>query len=114
MKLIIIICLALLTTLSCLGQISHKSDTIFQSEDSTVVFFQTFCDSTLIRSFYGSWTGFISDSSYYRYGFLRLKKGLSITESLSHKWDEKTFPNNCGWRGPIGEPMIISLYRVKK
>lgn len=107
MKAIFILFTSLITSINCYGQMVSKNDTIFHSPDSTVVFFQTFCDSSLIKSFYGSWTG-KTDTIFSRGGFLWLRKDTVVIEYLSHKWDEKELSTKkCTIRRVVGEPMII-------
>ncbi len=110
MKQITLTFFTLFITFNGWSQTSMTVDTVYYSTDSTVVYIETFCDSNLTNSYYGSWTNNI-DTSYYRHGFLWLKKRMVITENLSHKWDIKSYPANCRKRGHgLVEPGIFRFY----
>lgn len=86
---------------------STTIDTVYCSKDSTVVFVQNYIDSTLMKSYYGMFTDSIDRK--FRYGFLRLKKGVYREYRIGVKWDEKEFEwwlKYPGYRGPEGELVI--------
>jgi hypothetical protein len=103
-----ILILILATNLGFSQRQSFTIDTIYGSKDSTVVFVQKYIDSTLMKSFYGMFTD--STDSEFRYGFLRMKKGLMREYKIGVRWDEKEYDwrsKHPGYRGLEGEVIIL-------
>lgn len=91
------------------------NDTIYNSEDSVVVFATVKLDSFITCQYYGAYTEY--EYSTYRYGFLWLKKRTWRLRPISHVWDEKYYTEwhkyYPGLRICLSRPEVIYLPAVE-
>lgn len=87
---------------------TFKIDTVYISNDSTVVFVKEFIDSTLMKSYFGMFTD--STDEKVKYGFLHLKKATLREYKIKKPWDIKEYnwsEKYPGIRDLQGEPVIM-------
>lgn len=90
---------------------TFKIDTVYLSNDSTVVFVKEFIYSTLMKSYFGMFTD--STDVKVKYGFLHLKKATKREYRITKPWDIKDYnwiDKYPGIRDGRGEPVIMQRF----
>lgn len=91
-RVIITLTIFLITIVGFSQERNNSIDTIISTKDSTVIFVQEYIDSVIMKSYYGIYTD--STDTEFRFGFLKLKKGIMREYKIGLKWDEKEY----NWR----------------